>query len=138
MTATVERIEFDSNELLPDAWRPAAAAGPVWAFNPALIHEGEGWLMAYRMILPDGMRRLAMCLLDDRLRIVHGSACAVSDQIRFPPTARYPTVVQSWFADPRLYRWDNRLFLYWNSGWHEPANHQFLHELDPTTWAPVG
>lgn len=138
MSTITERVEIDSHELLPDAWRPVAATGSVWAFNPALIRAGEGWLMAYRMILPDRMRRLAMCLLDRRLRVVCGSACAVSDHIRFPPTARYPTVVHSWFADPRLYRWDDRLFLYWNSGWHEPANHQFLQELDPTTWFPVG
>lgn len=138
MTATADRVEFDSTDLLPDVWRPAAAAGRVWAFNPALIRAGEGWLMAYRMILADGVRRLAICLLDSRLRVVRGSAFAVSDQIRFPPTAQYPNVVHSWFADPRLYRWDDRLFLYWNSGWHEPANHQFLHELDPATWAPVG
>jgi hypothetical protein len=133
-----ERIEFDSEELVPDAWLPAAAAGPVWAFNPALIRAGQGWLMAYRMILSDQVRRLAMCLLDDRLRVVPGSVFAISDHIRFPAADRYPSVVHSWFADPRLYRWDDHLFLYWNSGWHEPTNQQFLHELDPATWSPKG
>lgn len=138
MTDVVDRLEFDSEELLPDAWRPAAAGGPLWAFNPALVRAGEGWLMAYRMILPDRLRRLALCLLDRQLRVVPGSAFALSDHIRFPPIANYPAVVHSWFADPRLYWWDDRLFIYWNSGWHEPANHQFLLELDPGTWAPRG
>ena len=138
MTVVTERVVFDSSELLPDAWRAAAGNGMVWTFNPALVRAGEGWLMAYRVILPDQLRRLAICRLDSRLRVVNGSAWAVSDHIRFPPTARYPDVVHSWFADPRLYCWDDRLFIYWNSGWHEPANHQFLHELDPVTLAPMG
>ena len=42
------------------------------------------------------------------------------------------------FADPRLYRLAGRLFVYWNSGWHEPQNHQFLQELDPVSLRPVG
>lgn len=138
MTAATARVVFDSGELLPDAWSADAGGGPVWAFNPALLAEEAGWLMAYRMILPDQGRRLAMCRLDARLRVVPGSAHPLSDQIRFPPTARYPDVVHSWFADPRLYRWDDRMYLYWNSGWHEPANHQFLIEIDPATWAPMG
>lgn len=138
MTDVVDRLEFDSEELLPDAWRQAAAGGPLWAFNPTLVRAGEGWLMAYRIIMPDRLRRLALCLLDRQLRVVPGSAFALSDLIRFPPTANYPAVVHSWFADPRLYCWDDRLFIYWNSGWHEPANHQFLLELDPATWAPAG
>lgn len=138
MSTATERFVFDHDELLPDAWRSAAVTGPVWAFNPAIIRDGEGWLMAYRMILPDQMRRLAICRLDQGLRVVQGSACALSDRLRFPPTARYPDVVHAWFADPRLYRWNGRLFVYWNSGWHEPANHQFLHELDPASWAPIG
>lgn len=138
MSVAVDHVVFDSHDLLPDAWRAAAGTAPPWAFNPALIRDGQGWLMAYRVILPDLMRRIAICRLDGKLRVVPGSPCAVSDLIRFPPTARYPDVALSWFADPRLYRWDDRLFLYWNSGWHEPANHQFLHELDPATWAPMG
>lgn len=138
MTTAVERFEIDVEELVPAAWRPAAAAGPVWAFNPALVRAGADWLMAYRMILPDQQRRLGMCLLDGRLRVVQGSAFPVSDHLRFPAGDRYPSVVHAWFADPRLYRWDDRLVLYWNSGWHEPANHQFLQELDRATWAPVG
>ena len=28
--------------------------------------------------------------------------------------------------------------MYWNSGWHEPRNHQFLQEFDPATLRPVG
>lgn len=138
MTMAADPIVFDADDLLPDAWRAAAGTTAVWAFNPALVREGEGWIMAYRMILPDRVRRIAMCRLDRGLRVVPGSPHAISDHLRFPATARYPDIVHAYFADPRLYRWDERLFLYWNSGWHEPANHQFLHELDPVTWAPVG
>lgn len=138
MTAPIERFEFDPEQLVPDAWRLAAAGGPVWTFNPSLVRAGDGWLMAYRVILRDRLRRLALCLLDGRLRVVPGSAVPLSDRLRFPQGSEYPSVVHSWFADPRLYRLDGRLFIYWNSGWHEPENQQFLHELDPCALAPIG
>src|SRR5690606_6873104 len=66
------------------------------------------------------------------------STVGLSDGFRFDAAARYPEVVRQWFADPRLYRFGSRLFVYWNSGWHEPQNHQFLHELDPRTLRPIG
>lgn len=138
MSRACDHIVFDSADLLPDAWRTIAAGGPVWAFNPGLVREGDGWLLAYRIILADQLRRLAICRLDHDLQVVPGSPSGVSDRLRLPPGDRYPDIVHRWFADPRLYRWDDRLLLYWNSGWHEPCNHQFLQELDAATWNPLG
>lgn len=129
---------FDPATLLPASWRAAAGTGPVRTFNPGLLREGSGWLLACRVVLPDGLRRIALCRLDANLRVVDGSQFPFSDRVQFAPTAPYPEVARHWLADPRLYRWDGRMFIYWNSGWHEPRNHQFLQELDSRSLAPIG
>ncbi len=136
--APIECLLFDMAALLPDAWRASAGSAPVRAFNPALLRDQAGWIMAYRVVLADGRRRLALCRLDAALRVVTGSPLPLSDHVKFPPTAPYPKIARQWLADPRLYRWAGRLFIYWNSGWHEPHNHQFLQELDPGSFAPLG
>ncbi len=131
-------LMFSAGELLPDEWRAQFGAGPVRTFNPGLLRLDEGWLLAYRVVLPDGLRRIAACRLDEALRVVPGTPFALSAGFRFRSGNTYPDVVHHWFADPRLYRFGDRLFVYWNSGWHEPQNHQFLHELAPDTFRPIG
>jgi predicted GH43/DUF377 family glycosyl hydrolase len=138
MSGPVNGIVYSAAELLPHAWRALATAGPVRAFNPGLIAHGEGWLFAYRVVGADGLRRIAACSLDSELRVIAGSATPLSDDFRFRSGTHYPEVVHRWFADPRLYRFGARLFIYWNSGWHEPQNAQFLQELDPATLQPIG
>lgn len=125
-------------ELVPAAWREAAGRGPLRAFNPALLRHGEGFWFAYRFVAADGLRRIGACRLDGQLRVVAGSPIPLSDHIHFTNPERMPDVARRWFADPRLYRFGSRLFIYWNSGWHEPQNHQFLQELDPATLLPTG
>lgn len=136
--AEVECIVLDATELLPDAWKKFSRQGPVRAFNPGLLRDGAGWLLAYRIVGPDGLRRIALCRLDAMFRVVTGSALPLTDHVRFRRGAEYPEVATQWFADPRLYRLGERVFVYWNSGWHEPRNHQFLQELDPATFVPRG
>jgi hypothetical protein len=136
--AGIECMVFDAAMLLPETWQQAAGSGPVRTFNPALLRDGAGWLFAYRVVLPDGRRRIALCRLDAALRVIAGSAIPLSDQVQFSANAGYPEIARQWLADPRLYRWDDRVFIYWNSGWHEPQNHQFLQELDPTACTPLG
>lgn len=131
-----ECVMFGADALLPSVWRDAAAAGPVRVFNPGLLRDGSGWLFAYRVVLPDGARRIAICRLNATLQVAAGSTLALSDHVQFRPKTAYPDVVTRWFADPRLYRLGGRLFVYWNSGWHEPRNYQFLQELDPTSLLP--
>jgi hypothetical protein len=131
-------IVFEARELVPDAWQVLVGEGPVRSFNPGLLKDGDGWVFAYRMVLPDGERRIGMCRLDGALRVIAGSQLPLTDVIRFQPHAAYPEIVTHWFADPRLYRFDGRVFVYWNSGWHEPRNWQFLQELDPATLQPRG
>jgi predicted GH43/DUF377 family glycosyl hydrolase len=108
----------------------------VRTFNAGLLRDGTGWLFAYRVVTPDGRRRIGICRLDAALEVVPGSPRAFSDHVRFRPDADYPEVATHWFADPRLYRFSGRLYIYWNSGWHEPRNHQFIQELDPVTLTP--
>lgn len=107
-------------------------------FNPALLRDGEGWLFAYRVVGADGRRRIGLCRLDQRLAIVPGSAQPLSDRLHFRTDRAFAPEATTWFADPRLARIGGRILLYWNSGWHEPRNWQFLQELDARSLAPVG
>ncbi len=129
---------IDSASLVPPAWRAAFASGPIRCFNPALLRDGEGWIFANRVVGPDGVRRIALCRLDRELRPDPASAVPFSDRVRFPASSRYSERTMAWFADPRLYRFAGRLYVYWNSGWHEPHNHQFLQEIDPSGFGPIG
>ena len=138
MTAPPEGVLFSADELTPPEWLGAARQGPVRTFNPALLPHERGWMFAYRFVAADGLRRIGLCLLDQGLRVIGGSHIPLSDEFRLMNAAGMPEVARSWFADPRLYRFHGRVFVYWNSGWHEPRNHQFLHELDPVTLRPIG
>lgn len=132
----VSGVVYSAAELLPAEWQRFAGEGPVRTFNPGLLRAGDHWLFAYRLVAGDGARRIGLCRLDDSLRVIPGSHLPLSDGLRVTGD-HYPTVARAWFADPRLYRFGSRVFIYWNSGWHEPQNHQFLQELDPGTLHPV-
>lgn len=130
---------FENDELVPEAWRPAGGNRAIRAFNPAVIRDGDGWLLAYRVVTePDVRRRIGICRLDGNVRVIPGSPVPISDWIQFPGANYAASEATSWFADPRLYRLQGRLFVYWNSGWHEPRNYQFLQELDPVSLRPLG
>jgi hypothetical protein len=131
-------VVFRAEQLLPEAWRGFSPDGPIRTFNPGLLREGDGWLFAYRIVAADGLRRIGICRLDASLQVVTDSQVPWSDAVRFRPGVSYPDVALRWFADPRLYRIGGRVFLYWNSGWHEPRNCQFLQEVDARTLLPFG
>lgn len=137
MSSPLYSKQFHNEDLVPAAWRAQTGADPVWCFNPAMLRLRSGWLFAYRVVLSDQQRRIAACLLDEHFEVIPGSPIPLSDHIRFPATAGYSSRATSWFADPRLYRINERLQLYFNSGWHEPINHQFLVELDLQTFLPL-
>jgi predicted GH43/DUF377 family glycosyl hydrolase len=128
----------DCCRLLPSEWREAAEGGPAWCFNPSVLASGEGYLMAYRVVLADGRRRIAACRLGPDLQPVEGSQAPLSDLLHFRDDCGLPERARGWFADPRLFSLQGRTFLYWNSGWHEPANHQFVAELTPRSLLPAG
>lgn len=129
---------FSSEELLPGRWQSLATDGPVRTFNPGLLRDGDGWIFAYRVSTAAPWRRIGLCRLDQNFNPIAGSAVPLTDLIPFRAGHGYPEIVTRWFADPRLYRLRGRVFVYWNSGWHEPQNHQFVHELDPRTLGPIG
>ena len=133
MTANI----FSNDELIPFNWRWNAGNGHVWCFNPSLTRLNDRWLMVYRVVLSDQKRRLALCLLDNDLQVISGSVVGVSDQIEFDTNSNYSEHVKNWFADPRIYWLAEKLFVYFNSGWHDPINHQFIFELDQESLTPV-
>lgn len=131
-------VVFDNAQLLPETWRAAVNPGTVRAFNPAILRDGDGWLMAYRIVAEPALRRqIALCRLDRGFHVIEGTQTPFTDWIRFREPAELPEQARTWFADPRLYRLAGRLFVYWNSGWHEPRNYQFLQELDPKSLRPI-
>jgi hypothetical protein len=131
-------VVLDPAALLPQEWQHLPAQGPVRTFNPGLLRAEASWIFACRVVGADGLRRIALCRLDDAFRVLSGSVVPFSDHVRFRAGNTYPEVATHWFADPRLYRLGGRTWVYWNSGWHEPQNHQFLQEFDSTTLAPIG
>jgi len=129
---------YGADALLPAEWQQLGQSGPVRTFNPGLLRDGAGWILAYRVVGSDGARRIGLCRLDQALRVIAGSQRPLTDHVRFRPDGVYPEMATQWFADPRLYRFGTRIFVYWNSGWHEPHNCQFLLELDASTLLPRG
>jgi len=130
---------FTALELMPEAWRDLISEAPARIFNPGLLSDGTGWILAYRVVAGASLaRRIALCRLTSDLAVVPGSAVPFSDLVAFEPGHHLPAIATRWFADPRLYRLQGRVFVYWNSGWHEPRNSQFLHEVDPATLRPRG
>jgi hypothetical protein len=123
-------ILFESSDLLPESWRHFSQQGPVRVFNPGLLRDGGDWIFAYRVVGPDSRRRIGICRLDHGFRVMPGTQTPLSDGIRLPEEANYPDQAESWFADPRLFRLGSRVHIYWNSGWHDPQNHQFINEID--------
>lgn len=116
-------VEWQAEELLPAQW---ANQGAARVFNPGLLAHGDGYLLAYRVVLADGKRRIGICKLDEQLRVKPGSPLAWSDH----------SGPEDWFADPRLYRVDGRIFLHWNTGWRHEENEQYMQELDAQTLLP--
>jgi hypothetical protein len=126
-----------SAQLVPDSWADLRA-GPIWAFNPSMLRHGPDFLLAYRLVGADGRRRIALCRLSRSLTVVPGSVVAYSDHIVFAPGSPAAEQARTWFADPRLFRLGDDVFIYWNSGWHEPKNAQFIQRIDTGSLQPVG
>jgi predicted GH43/DUF377 family glycosyl hydrolase len=126
--------------LLPRAWQHHAEGrwDEAHFFNPSLTCFGGGLAMAYRVVLADRLRRMAICRLDHGLQVVPGSAAPLSGEVSLPRGLTYPDRVRWWLADPRLAHDGSRLLLHWNSGLHPPRNAQFVQPLDPTGLRPMG
>jgi len=119
---------FSAEALLPAAWRRLAPAEQCHIFNPSITMHGAAWLMAYRVVLPDQRRRIAVCRLDDQGRVHPGSPMPLSDLLMDGG---------DWHADPRFCSFGDRLLLHFNNGTRVP-NDIFIVELDPGTLRPMG
>jgi hypothetical protein len=129
---------WSAAELLPGAWQCLSRGGPVRVFNPGLLRLDSGFLLAYRVVLPDGRRRLGLCRLDRDLAVVPGSPVPLSDRLTVETADGPGSHEAGWFADPRLVQWGAGVWLHWNSGVHQPRNYQFLQQLDPVGLGPTG
>lgn len=114
--------------LLPAAWRHEADPRHCHFFNPSIAVHGGERILAYRVVLPDLRRRIAVCRLDRGLQVVPGSVVPLSDLL---------VDGGNWHADPRFCSLGDRLLLHFNNGAPVP-NDIFLVELEPATLRPLG
>lgn len=127
-----------SKNILPSSWQENND-DPVYIFNPSLIkHPAGGFILAYRVVLRDGMRRIGICKLDSIFSVIPGSPLPFSEVVCFEQERDLPSRAKTWFADPRMLWWRDRLYLYWNSGSHAPHNYQFIQEIDVNSLQPIG
>lgn len=121
---------FENAQLLPTAWSHAPVA-QCYFFNPAITQFCAQIIMCYRVVTPDGQRRLALCRLTPDFQVVPASAVPFSDFIQNGG---------DWHADGRFCTFQDRLFLHYNDGARRgrTANHIYLVEVDPDQLVPLG
>jgi len=117
---------YITSELIPNKWRNAAK--PWYAFNPSITRFDDKLFMVYRVVLSDGIRRMAICRLDEHYDIIPESVVPLSDEIKD---------ADSWQADPRFCVVNGRLYIHFNNGFKRP-NRIYLLELSPETLLPSG
>ncbi|MEO8259741.1 MAG: hypothetical protein ABI868_20515 [Acidobacteriota bacterium] len=121
---------YQNEELLPSSWRQTVRPGDAYVFNPSITRYRDSLLLAYRVVLPDRRRRLALCRLDSAMHVVPGSVVPLSDHL---------DGAGDWHADPRFCLYDDRLLVHFNSGLpHRGANDIFVVEIDPGSLHPSG
>ncbi|MFM6981613.1 MAG: polysaccharide pyruvyl transferase family protein [Microbacteriaceae bacterium] len=114
--------------MVPAKWKKLSK-GEFHTFNPALIANGDGFVMAYRFVSnSDLIRRIAMCRLDADMNVIPGSAVDFSDLIEFADPAADERS-REWFADPRLFQLLGKTWMVWNDGNRSDGNHQFMVEV---------
>ncbi|MFM8926709.1 MAG: polysaccharide pyruvyl transferase family protein [Rhodoluna sp.] len=130
MNQNIEFKAVDNAILIPHDWAHLAT-GNLNVFNMALIPLDSGYLATYRFVSgADLARRIASCLLDENQEPVSGSARPLSDKIEFA-RSDVPKQSKVWFADPRLFRLQGKVFMVWNNGHTEDgSNNQYMVELD--------
>jgi hypothetical protein len=128
MTFASKSLEVAS--LVPQAWKNLSLES-VHTFNPALISDGQGgFIMAYRFVSDlDLIRRIGICRLDGNLDVIEGSALELSDLIQFADP-KTDDISREWFADPRLFELQGKIWMAWNDGNRSDGNHQFLVEIN--------
>lgn len=118
---------YSIDELLPVEWR-SLGKPDCYVFNPSIAAFGDGILMAYRVVLHDQRRRIAICRLNDSLEVIPSSVVPFSDSL---------TDAGDWHADPRFCVFRGRLLLHFNNG-PECPNKIYLVELSPDILRALG
>lgn len=120
---------FAQETLLPRAWATYPLA-QCYFFNPAITRFGDRLIMSYRVVTPDGQRRLALCRLTADFAVVPESLVPLSD---FMQTGG------DWHADARFCAFQDRLFIHYNDGSQRgrSANHLYWVEIDPERLTPL-
>jgi hypothetical protein len=119
---------LDSARLVPETWIDGPAEN-CYVFNPAIVMIRGRFIMVYRVVTADGVRRVAIGELD-----------AVSLQPKPETIVPLSDLIQGggqWRADPRFCTFGERLFIHYNDGWRIP-NQIYLLELDPDHLVPRG
>jgi predicted GH43/DUF377 family glycosyl hydrolase len=104
--------------------------GGCFVFNPSIARFGDSILMAYRVVLPDMRRRIAICRLDASLHVASNSLIPLSDHLMNSG---------DWHADPRFCIYGNRLLLHFNDGMGASGrgpNNIYLVEMDTDDLMP--
>ena len=116
-----------TENLLPASWAPLASRHQCYFFNPSIADLDGRIIMAYRVVLPDQLRRIAICELDDAFQVIPMSAVPLSDHLE---------KAGNWHADPRFCRLNGQLLLHFNNGAKIP-NEIFMVELDQKSLLPI-
>ena len=126
---------FTQDELTPVAW--AGFGETLSIFNNSLYRHDGGLIMAYRVVTPDGRRRIATCRLREDWSVVSGSVQPFSDDLTYFDQNEADPASGSWVADPRFVTLQGRLYLHFNFGSNPRPNRIYLVEVDPVTLTPV-
>lgn len=129
---------FTETELVPVAWMKRGAGGTVHVFNPAILRGPDGLVMAYRVVLPDESRHIAMCRLRNDWSVIRDSVAPLSDHLAYADAPTADPGLHAKPADPRLLTIRGRLYMHFNSGSRPKPNRIYLVEIDPATLLPIG
>ena len=133
---------FTEAELVPEIWMAHAGGGAVNVFDPAILRLPDGTtsaelIMAYRVVLPDGSRHIAICRLRNDWSVRAGSIVPLSDVLIYADVGSADPELHARPADPRLVLLHGRLFMHFNSGAIPEPNRIYLVELDSATLRPL-
>jgi hypothetical protein len=129
---------FENRELVPAAWFERAGSGQIHVFNPSILRLGRGLTMAYRVVLPDGSRHIAMCRLNDDRSVQDGSVSAFSDMLNYADSGEVDADYHARPTDPRLFDAGGRLYMHFNSGSRPTPNRIYLVAIEPNSLQPLG
>jgi len=126
-STSIVMVEFNTNALLPKQWKLGEPGHSFRVYNPAITRHSSRLILACRVdsIGHGGtQRRIAICALDDQLRVVPNSVVPLSDTVREGGI---------WHYDPRFLVYQDRLFVHYNNNFMTRPNQIYMVELDPDT-----